>query len=40
LIIHTAEPKITAIILVAFFVLIFGVGAALTGIVLIGIEKQ
>ena len=40
LIIHTAEPKTTAIILVAFFVLIFGVGAALTGIVLIGIEKQ
>jgi hypothetical protein len=40
LIVHNAEPKTTAIVLAGFFVLIFGVGAALTGIVLVGIEKQ
>ena len=40
LITHSAEPKTTAIILVGFFALIFGAGAALTGIVLTGIEKH
>jgi hypothetical protein len=40
LIAHNAEPKTTAIVLVGFFALSFGVGAALTGIVLTGIEKH
>ena len=36
LITHDAEPQTTAIIVVGFFALSFGVGAALTGIVLTG----
>jgi len=40
LIAHDAEPKTTAIILVSFFALLFGVGATLTGIVLATIERH
>jgi hypothetical protein len=39
LITHSAEPKTTAIILMCFFGLIFGVGAALTAILLTGTER-
>jgi hypothetical protein len=39
LIADDAEPWNTAIILVSFFALIFGTGAALTGMVLTGMEK-
>jgi hypothetical protein len=40
LIAHNAEPWTTAIVLVSFFALIFGAGAALTGMVLTGMEKR
>lgn len=40
LIAHNAEPWTTAIVLVSFFALIFGTGAALTGMVLTGMEKR
>jgi len=40
LIAHDAEPWTTAIVLVSFFALIFGTGAALTGMVLTGMEKR
>ena len=40
LIAHDAEPWTTALILVSFFALTFGAGAALTGIVLTGMEKR
>jgi len=40
LIAHDAEPVNTAIILTSFFVLTFGAGAALTGMVLTGMEKR
>jgi hypothetical protein len=37
---HDAEPWTTALILVSFFALTFGTGAALTGMVLTGMEKR
>jgi hypothetical protein len=40
LIAHDAAPGTTAFILVSFFVLIFGAGAALTSMVLTGAEKR
>ena len=40
LVAHDAEPWTTALILISFFVLIFGAGAALTGMVLTGTEKR
>jgi hypothetical protein len=40
LIAHDAQPRMTAVILVGFFALFFGAGAALTGIVLMEIEKH
>lgn len=40
LIAHNAEPRTTAIILVSFFTLTFGVGATLTGLVLATIRKH
>jgi hypothetical protein len=40
LITHNAEPETTAIILVSFFTLIFGVGATLTGLVLIEVKRR
>jgi hypothetical protein len=40
LIAHDAEPVSTAIILISFFALTFGAGAALTGMVLTGMEKR
>jgi len=40
LIAHNAEPGTTATILVSFFVLIFGIGATLTGIVLAMFERH
>ena len=40
LIAQNAEPRTTAIILVSFFTLIFGVGATLTGFVLAATKKH
>jgi len=40
LIAHDAEPWTTATILVSFFTLTFGTGAALTSMVLKGMEKR
>ena len=40
LIAHGAEPWTTAIVLVSFFALTFGAGAALTGMVLTCTEKR
>jgi hypothetical protein len=40
LIAHDAAPRTTAIILVSFFALLFGAGAALTSMVLTGTEKR
>ena len=40
LIAHNPEPRTTAVILLGFFVLIFGVGATLTGLVLTTIKKH
>jgi hypothetical protein len=40
LIAHNAEPRTTAIILVSFFTLTFGIGATLTGFVLATIKKH
>ena len=40
LIAHNAEPRTTAIILVSFFTLTFGVGATLTGFVLATIRNH
>ena len=40
LIAHNADPGTTAFILVSFFVLLFGAGATLTGIVLMELENH
>jgi hypothetical protein len=40
LIAHDAAPRTTAIVLVSFFALLFGAGAALTSMVLTGTEKR
>jgi hypothetical protein len=40
LIAHSPDPGTTAFILVSFFVLLFGAGATLTGIVLIEPKKR
>jgi len=40
LIAHDAEPWTTAIVLISFFALTFGAGAALTGMMLTGMEKR
>jgi hypothetical protein len=40
LIAHDADPGTTAIILMSFFTLIFGVGATLTGLVLVTGKKH
>ncbi len=39
LIAHDEEPWTTAVVLVSFFTLTFGAGAALTGMMLTGLEK-
>jgi hypothetical protein len=40
LIAHSSEPTTTAIVLVSFFTLAFGVGATLTGFVFTMMEKR
>ena len=40
LIAHSSEPKATAIILISFFTLAFGVGATLTGFVFTMMEDR
>ena len=40
LIAHNVRPRATAIILVSFFALAFGIGATLTGLVLIAVKRH